>query len=287
MKSMTAFARAETVSTEGRVTLEIRSVNSRYLDLNLRVPEDFRQLEPIWRELLQKRLSRGKVELSLRYQIEKNSTEQIRLNDHLVGSLVEVCHQIEEKMNNPARMTAMDLLRWQGVVQDSDADMQVLVASAKNLLGEALDEFIANREREGAAIKEMIQQRLDGLEALVKQVQERRPQVVAALRQRMHAKLEELPTKVDEQRLEQELVLYAQKLDVDEELDRLNAHIKEMHGVLQRKEPIGRRLDFLMQEFNREANTLSSKSSDVETTQVAVDMKVLIEQMREQIQNIE
>ncbi len=287
LKSMTAFARVEAKDEFGSLVWEIRSVNHRYLDTSIRLPEDLRGLEQKIREAVAGYLKRGKVDCTLKYKAEASTVSTINVNLQYAQDVIGACEQINGLLNNASATRAVDILRWPGVVKEPERDQSPVEQLAMQQLTQAIQELIATREREGARILEMLQQRCGAISQLVQQVRERRPQVLQAIRTKLETKVADLQAKVDQDRLEQELVIIAQRMDVDEELDRLDTHITEVESVLGKKEPVGRRLDFLMQELNREANTLSSKSADSETTQVAVDLKVLIEQMREQIQNVE
>lgn len=285
--SMTAYARKELKQDFGTLICELRSVNHRYLDIYLRLPEELRPQEGRLREIAHGALGRGKLECQFSYRPAGAIASQVVVNEELVKAVVAATHRIEALMNNAARVSAMEILAWPGVSSEPERDTGPLMTAALGLFESALEDLIATREREGARLSGLIEQRLGGVERIVARLRERRPQVLAALREKLLTRLRELDVEPDTGRLEQELVFVAQKLDVDEELDRLASHCKEARDVLRRDEPVGRRLDFLMQEFNREANTLAAKSADVETTQAAVDLKVLIEQMREQVQNIE
>ncbi len=284
--SMTAFARRDSQGEWGTFTLELRSVNHRYLELALRLPEEVRALEPRIRDKINQTLGRGKVDCNLRYQAPLQGGA-LEFDHDLVGKLAHVSREIDGIVYNPAPINAFDILRWPGVLQLPVPEPEQLHAAALALLDEALKELVESRGREGDKLKELIAQRCDAMTAIVAQVNTRRPEVLARARERLLARLAEIKGEVDQSRLEQEMVLLAQRLDVEEEMDRLSAHLDEVKRVLDQHEPVGRRLDFLMQELNREANTLSSKSQDAETTRLAVDLKVLIEQMREQVQNIE
>lgn len=287
IRSMTAFARRERQEEWGLLVWELRSVNHRYLEVSLRLPEELRAQENLFRERVQARLGRGKVECSLRFQPGVGAGGAVQVNEALARSLIEACERVEKLMTNAARLSAMDVLRWPGVSMETKPDLEPVQGAAMALLEEALNELVATREREGARLKEAIEQRLQAVAGLVRQVRERRPEVLAAIREKLLTRIQTLGLEPDSGRLEQELAIVAQRLDVEEELDRLQTHLQETADVLRRDEPVGRRLDFLMQEFNREANTLSSKANDAQTTQAAVELKVLIEQMREQVQNIE
>ena len=287
IRSMTAFARKETRQEWGELIWEIRSLNSRYLEVNTRLPEDLRVLESPVRERVQQALNRGKLECNLRFQRHGATSAEIELNSELAQRLVKLSKEASEVLDENYPMRPMELLRWPGVVQEKEPDLAPINEIARKLLDDALEDLVQNREREGARLKEMIVQRCDSMEKIAIQTREYLPELRQHQRERLQKKLDGLDVEVDHIRLEQELVIQAQKLDIDEELDRLDAHIHEVRDVLERSEPVGRRLDFLMQELNREANTLGSKSAAMETTQASVELKVLIEQMREQIQNIE
>lgn len=285
--SMTGFARRELKSDSGALTCELRGVNHRYLDIALRLPEELRGLDNVLREQASSRLQRGRLECQLRYQPPESSAHSLAINEALARSVIDASHRIESLMNNAARMTAMEVLRWPGVAVEPEQDIGPLAAQTAELFEATLDELIASRAREGVRIEEIIRTRCEKIGEIVAQVRQRRPQVLRQIRDKLADRIAELNVEPDANRLEQELAFFAQKLDVDEELDRLDGHLQEVRDALIRSEPVGRRLDFLMQEFNREANTLGSKSADLATTQAAVELKVLIEQMREQVQNVE
>jgi len=285
--SMTAFARCEQPTPWGTLTWEIRSVNHRYLEVTVRLPEYLRALEPEVRERIGAALNRGKVECHLKLRATTDTPVEIALNRPLVERLLAVAAELEHLMGPGMGLRMADVLHWPGVVSETESAQEPLRQTTLACLDMVLAELIASRAREGARLAELIAQRGSAMRTQVQKVRERRPQVLARQREKLLAKLQELPAEPDSNRLEQELVLIAQRLDVDEELDRLTAHLAEITDVLARHEPVGRRLDFLMQELNREANTLSAKSADTETTRAAVELKVLIEQMREQVQNIE
>jgi len=287
LKSMTAYARQQQQATWGSLTWELRSVNHRYLEITPRLPEELRQLEPQLRELIGKRLKRGKVECNLRFKANDNNNGTLDINEKAAKALLKACHQLEGHMMNAARLNPLELLQWPGVINPVTTDLKEVKQAALDLFSISLDDLISTREREGERIHEMIQSRSHTIAKLSQSIAEQRGSVQAKMKTKLQARLHELAIEPDNGRLEQELVYLAQKQDIDEELDRLNAHLKEVDDVLQRNEPIGRRLDFLMQELNREANTLGAKVSDVETSSASVELKVLIEQMREQIQNIE
>ncbi|WP_290650819.1 YicC/YloC family endoribonuclease [Aquisalimonas sp.] len=285
-RSMTAFERRETQGDWGRLAWEVRSVNHRYLDIHPRLPEELRQLEPAVREEVGKRLGRGKVECALRFESALASA-RVELNWDYVDQLLTATREINVRLRGAAPIPATDLLRMPGVLKDQGRDLEPVREAALALLSETLDGFVATREREGERLVVIIRQRAEQLAALAGEIRGKLPEINQRLRTKLENRLAELEQPADPGRLEQELIYIAQRMDVAEELDRLEAHVQEIQGVLQRQEPVGRRLDFLMQELNREANTLGSKSAALETTNASVDMKVLIEQMREQIQNLE
>lgn len=287
MLSMTAFARQQLEQDWGSLTWEIRSVNHRYLETSVRVPETFRRLEIVIRETVRKRLSRGKVECQLRYQSVENSTTEINLNQNLVFKLLNANKEIEEMTGSSGSLSNMEILRWPGVVSDQQMDTASIDKQAIRLFSLALDDLISSREREGEELKGFVQKRLDAIREIVISVRAKMPEILTVQKQNLLDKIEDLKAELDSARVEQEIVLLTQKADVDEELDRLDSHLNEVQRVIDTKGQKGRRLDFLMQELNREANTLSSKSIVVDTTRSAVELKVQIEQMREQIQNIE
>lgn len=287
-RSMTGFARREAKLPWGTAVWEIRSVNHRYLEPSFRLPEDFREIEPSLREAMRKNLQRGKVEASLSIQWEMGGEAEMGVNMDKVSQLARAAQQINNLIGSAAApVSALDILRWPGVIQKQELDREALQADVLKLFELALEGLIEHRTREGAELEQLILQRLDGVSAQVIKVRARMPEILAAQREKLQVKLANLQIELDPERLEQEIVLLAQKADVDEELDRLDTHVIEVKRSLKQTDSLGRRLDFLMQELNREANTLSSKSIVSDTTQAAVELKVLIEQMREQVQNIE
>lgn len=288
IRSMTGFARVERQSDFGRLAWELRSVNHRFLEITLRLPEELRACEPAMRDLLSQYVSRGKIDGSLKFQAAAGGgTGQLRLNESVAARLLELHGEVQALggLEQPPDISA--ILRWPGVVEEPAADPGPLHEAALELLEEAAAELRATRNREGQAIADALGERLDGVARWVEEIRGWLPGIRAALKERLIERVADLPQPLEPGRLEQEIVLQAQKMDVDEELDRLGAHVAEARRVLELDEPVGRRLDFLMQEFNRESNTLSSKSVDVRTSQAAVELKVLIEQMREQVQNVE
>ena len=288
-QSMTAFTRQQLDQDSGSLAWEIRSVNHRYLEVSVRLPESLRALENPVRDALRKRLSRGKVECQLRLQTEAadNSSGALQVNTALLDQVVQAAKAVGSVAPDAAPLTTADLLRWPGVVSAPVVDSKALEADAMALFTVALDDFVATREREGIELAECVSQRVDSVRAIVANVRVMMPEILSKQREALFTRVQDLGVELETGRLEQEVALLCQKADIDEELDRLGAHLNEVERVLASDEQQGRRLDFLMQELNREANTLSSKSIVVETTRSAVDLKVFIEQMREQIQNIE
>ena len=284
--SMTAFARAEQAAPFGTLQVEIRSVNQRYLEPHFRLPDALRELEPLLRDALRNRLARGKVECSLRFDAADES-QAPAVNTRRLAEIAEALSVVHHQVPHAGVPTTLDLLNQPGVLEAQHLDQEAIKAAATLLFEQALDELIDARAREGAKLAEMITSRLDAVSEQVATVRGLLPQILERQRAQLLERLDVAKTELDPQRLEAELVLVAQKADVDEELDRLTAHVEEVRRQLAQKGPKGRRLDFLMQELNREANTLSSKSVVADTTRCAVELKVLIEQMREQIQNIE
>lgn len=287
-RSMTGFARREAKLPWGTLVWEIRSVNHRYLEPSFRLPEDFREIEPYLRDAMRKALQRGKVEASLSVQWEQEGESDLGINLNKIAQLTKAAQQINGLLGSiAAPVNALDILRWPGVIQKQELDREQMHKAALELFDLALEGLIEHRSREGAELQQLIINRLDSVSAQVVNVRARMPEILAAQREKLQTKLAALQIELEPERLEQEIVLLAQKADVDEELDRLDTHVLEVKRSLKQTDSLGRRLDFLMQELNREANTLSSKSIVSETTQAAVELKVLIEQMREQIQNIE
>ncbi len=285
--SMTGFARHDTEAEGQSLVWELRSVNHRYLDLRIQVPDPFRALEAEVRTLLQRSLGRGKVDAALRVEVP-GEEEVIRFDPVRAKALIKTIREIDQMMVNGARVSALDILTWPGIIQrDAPVEVESLRAAVLQGLEAAIADLRAMREAEGDVLHRALETRLDAFKGLVDQLRGRRVAILEEQRQRLRARVAELDLSLDPQRLEQEIALLAQRLDVDEELDRLDGHIAATREILAREEPVGRRLDFLMQEFNREANTLGSKSHDLETTRVAMEMKVLTEQMREQVQNVE
>ncbi len=285
IRSMTAFASAERSGPDGTLACEVRAVNHRFLEVGVRLPDELRALEPALRERIAARTSRGKVDLTLRLRAPEGG-DALQLDPRMLDQLAGMAKELDGRFPQ-LRTSLTELLQFPGVLGGRGNDAQALQAAALALLDEALDQFVAAREREGAKLAQVIGERVDAIERIAAEVRTLMPVIGAGQRLKLETRLAELPHPVDPGRLEQELVLWLQKLDVDEELDRLDSHVAEIRRVLRQRDPVGRRLDFLLQEFNREANTLGSKSVDARTSAAAVELKVLIDQVREQVQNIE
>jgi uncharacterized protein (TIGR00255 family) len=283
---MTGFARREQQFPWGSLAWELRTVNHRFMEVGCRLPEEFRSAEADFRQTIAGAVRRGKVDGSLHFR-PTVATGSLEVDPELIASLTLRAQQVAAQAGSAARIDVMDLLRWPGVVRDQTRDTVPLLAAAHTLLGDALAELTRFRDSEGGRLRDVLEQRCSGLTELSMRVEARLPEVRGKMRTKLLERISLLVSEVDHDRLEQELAMLAQRQDVDEELDRLRGHVTEVRKTFDGQEPAGRRLDFLMQELNREANTLSSKSQDIETTRAAVDMKVLIEQMREQVQNIE
>jgi uncharacterized protein (TIGR00255 family) len=286
IRSMTGFARRERQFPWGLIAWELKTVNHRYLEIGCRLPEEFRAAETDFRQVIAGAVRRGKVESSLHFR-PAATAGSLEIDAEVLGPLTQRAQEVAARAGGAARIDVMDLLRWPGVVREQNRDTAPLIAASHALLAEALAELARSRDSEGARLRDALEQRCAGLTDFAAQVVERLPEVRARIRAKLLERIAALTSDVDHDRLEQELAILAQRLDVDEEIDRLRGHVAEVRKALGSNEPAGRRLDFLMQELNREANTLSSKSQDLETTRAAVDMKVLIEQMREQVQNVE
>ncbi len=287
VNSMTAFARESDEAGPGSLAVEIRSVNHRYLDCQFKLPEAVRGLETALRERLQQRLSRGKVEVQFRWQAQAGSEGALDINRERLAALATAMAEIEAEVSQARPPSSLEILQWPGLVEGGTEDADALAKRSLALFEQALDTLVDTRAREGGKLASFIRERLAAVNVEVEAARARMPELLAHQHERMRARVADLGVEADPERLEQELAIVAQKADVDEELDRLVAHVEEVGRVLKKGGPCGRRLDFLMQELNREANTLSSKSLATSTTQNAVELKVLIEQMREQIQNIE
>ena len=277
LKSMTAFSRKESVNDWGTLTWEMRSVNHRYLDVSIRLADELRLIEPQVREKINAKLSRGKVEVSLRFKRSQSVSSQIAVNEALASQVAEAAKSLQTMIGDTQPLSSLEILRWPGVVGQAEADFSPLQQLALELFDTTLTDYIDTRKREGDKTANMLTERCDAIEKIIERVKVLRPQAVERQHAKLISRIEELDKEHDTGRLEQVLVYVAQRLDVAEELDRLTAHLSELRDILKRDEPVGRRLDFLVQEFNREANTLSSKSADAETTALSVDLKVYIE----------
>ena len=284
--SMTGFARRELAGTFGTLTCELLSVNHRYLEPGFRLPEELRPLESDLRQLLTKNLKRGKVDCTMHLRGSQAGERELRVDAAALERVAGAVRQVLVALPK-ADVDAVEVLRWPGVIETGTQDSEALLGAGRSLFQQTLDDLGAMRLREGKRLGELLEQRCAGLGALVVQVRGRLPEIQARARTRLNERVAELLAAVDRDRIEQELVMQLQRLDVAEELDRLTGHIEETRRVMGGGEAAGRRLDFLMQELNREANTLASKSQDLDTTRITVDMKVLVEQMREQVQNVE
>ncbi|MDE2070858.1 MAG: YicC family protein [Gammaproteobacteria bacterium] len=285
--SMTGFARAQARGQFGTLTWELRSVNHRYLDVNLRLPDELRSLEPDCREHIVKFVRRGKCDAQLRFESVANAQARLEVDEARARAVAEAAERISGLLHPAAAVGALDLLRWPGVVQETPADAGALAPEVLRLLDRALQVLDEMRGREGRRIDDMLRERATRISTIVAEIRAQGAGIHAQLRSKLLGRFEELQLNVDSQRLEQELVLQLQRLDVSEELDRLDSHVHELRAALAGGGTVGRKLDFLMQEFNREANTLGSKCQDTAVTQRVIELKVLIEQMREQIQNVE
>jgi len=284
--SMTAFASRETTIEAGTIGWDLRAVNHRYLEIQPRLPESLRALEPEVRARLAAVLGRGRVECSLRF-VPATGHERIDVDQDLVGAVVRACHTVDDHLINPARICALDVLAWPGVVRTAEPDPETLQEPVLDLLDSTLDDLAGRRVEEGERLAGFLAERCDRVEALLAGEREHAGEVVERLRARLREHLAEIDVAHDPGRLEQELAYHAQRLDVSEELDRIDSHLGAIRAALAADEPVGRRLDFLMQELNREANTLASKAADAARAQAGVELKVAIEQMREQVQNLE
>ena len=287
LNSMTGFAAATANLAHGSINLELRAVNSRFLDLSFRMGDDFRALEPAIRERLNEKVKRGKLECRLNFSAREGGQLPGAPNADMLRQLAMLADQVRAALPDARPMSVAEILRWPGVLADNACDPEALQAAALGLLDEAIRDFNASRAQEGAKLAAIILQRVEAMRVLAADLRPRAPEIVAAFRDKISRRMEEILQGSDPERIHQEVALFAQKIDVDEELDRLTTHLDEVERVLKQGGSAGKRLDFLMQELNREANTLGSKAAAMELSQASVEMKVLIEQMREQIQNIE
>lgn len=285
--SMTAFSRLHGDYPAGRLTWEIRSVNHRYLDIHLKLPEDLRAVETGCRERITATLGRGRIDAALRFEPGLASARDLTLNPEALSALGRALDKVRETLHKTAKPDPCEVLRWPGVLEQAETDFESLIAEALALLDGALEQLGDARRREGSRLESLIRERVDGARAIVNDLRAQLPQIEQDLKTRWTRRLTELGDEVDPARIAQEQAMLLTRADVSEELDRLETHLGEVERVLGKKQPAGRRLDFLMQELNREANTLGSKSSDLRNTNAAVELKVLIDQMREQVQNLE
>jgi uncharacterized protein (TIGR00255 family) len=284
---MTAFASSEAQIGSLTINCELRSVNHRYCDISFKLPDCFRFTESALRTAIGNQIKRGKIECCFNYKKQRQDGQAFQVNQQAVRALLVATTEIESLMSNPQSFSALDILAFPGIQQEQEIDKETLQTGISNLLATALQAFVATREREGQQLRLLVIERCDRMTELVNAAKQRMPQVLIQIRSKMLERMSEFVANPDFDRLEQEMVLMVQKLDVAEELERLETHLIEVQRSLDQNEPVGRRLDFLMQELHREANTLGSKSADREMTQISIELKVLIEQMREQIQNIE
>lgn len=286
VSSMTAFAQCHIQNELGTLTGELRALNSRFFELNLRLPETLRSLEPQIREALREQLSRGKIDLGLRFE-GAGETHALNLNKNLINTLLESCQTLSKDVHTPVTVNIMDILRWPGAVLTSEQDQKQLEETTLQLIKLLLEKFQQNREREGAALQKIISDRLDKIAEHVAHIKPHATQIMQQQREKLIDRIKQTKIEFDNNRLEQELVFWAHKSDIAEELDRLQTHLSEIHNTFKTGGPLGRRLDFLVQELHREANTLGSKSLTSDISYHAIEIKVLIEQIREQVQNLE
>ncbi len=285
--SMTGFACASSDVGQGALSFELRSVNSRYLDLAFRIGDDLRAAEPALRELINSRVSRGKIEVRVNFQPGHGSAQSMAANDAVLARLIGWQEEVRRRLPDASPLTVAEVLRWPGMFDEQNADREALRVACLALASAALEDFVATRAREGAKLEAMIRERVAAMRLLAQGVEPRIPQIVAEYRDKLVTRLREAMAGTDDDRIRQEMSLYAARVDIAEELNRLGAHLSEVESVLGKGGVVGKRLDFIMQELNREANTLASKSMSADITTIAVELKLLIEQMREQIQNIE
>ncbi len=291
MYSMTAFSCQEEQGSFGALSWELRSVNHRFLDISVRLPDDFRDLEPFVRDRIGARIRRGKCECSLKHKPPVSGQQPLNLDETRLKRLLTAAHRVEDLIGNrPGRSVAinpMDLLAWPGMIEVNSIDLKAAKTAAERLFGQVLEQFCGVRGAEGGRIRPLLESRCQIVLEEISGLRDILPELLENQRNRLRERLDDLSSRLDENRLEQEIALIAQRADVHEELDRVALHIEEVQRLLDADEPVGRRLDFLMQELNREANTLASKAHDMRLTRVALELKVVIEQMREQIQNVE
>ena len=291
MYSMTAFSCLEEQGDFGQVSWELRSVNHRFLDISIRLPEAFRDLEPIIRDRIGARIRRGKCECTLKYKLPAPGEQALRLDEARLGQLLAATRHLENRLgahtNRSVVINPMELLSWPGLIETDSSDLKTAKDATGRLFEKVLEQFCAARNGEGERIRPLLASRCQIILDEVSTLKGILPEILENQRKRLLERLDDLGSRLDEGRLEQEIAVMAQRADVHEELDRVDLHIGEVQRLLDAEEPVGRRLDFLMQELNREANTLASKSQDMRLTRVALELKIVIEQMREQIQNVE
>jgi len=285
--SMTGFSRCSTEQATASLVWELRTVNHRYLDVIVKLPEDLRGLESAVRKRIAETIKRGKVECHLRYKSSETEHPELLINEDYATAILKACQKISKPLHQPSELNVIEVLKWPGVVRKPEIDLSPVMTAALDLFDQALNDLCESKKSEGQRMQVMLEERCAAMKLIVAQERKRRPELVNKTREKLLDRIKELAVEHDANRFEQEIAYITQKMDVDEELDRLESHFVEIEKILNRNEAIGRRLDFMMQELNREANTLGSKSADIETTQASVELKVLIEQMREQVQNIE
>ena len=285
--SMTAYGRTEDKKNDNSIACEIRTINHRYLEISIRMPEELRSLEQKIRENISQKLKRGKIDCNIRIDKNTSKNDPLLINQDVLKKVIDAAENTSINLSNPSALSALDLIQWPGVLEKDSLEPTKINKSILKLLGQTLDVVIDTRKREGEKIKKMLVQRCSKIKKIVSNTQKKMPMIQKKLREKLKQRAKELVNELDNDRLEQELLFISQKMDIAEEIDRLLAHTEEVERVLDQSGPIGRRLDFLMQELNRESNTLGSKSNHLHTSNASVELKVLIEQMREQIQNIE
>jgi len=285
--SMTGFSRCSSEQSTGSLVWELRTVNHRYLDISVKLPEDLRGLESEVKQRVAGRIKRGKVECHLRYKSADTQQSDLLVNEEFASAILRACQKISKQLHQSIEMNVIDVLKWPGVVREPEVDITPVMSAALSLFDQTLNELCESKKSEGQRLQSMLEERCAAMQLIVADERKRRPELINKTREKLLDKIKALSIEHDANRFEQEIAYIIQKMDVDEELDRMESHFVEIGKVLKRDEAVGRRLDFIMQELNREANTLASKSTDIGTTQASVELKVLIEQMREQVQNIE
>ena len=285
--SMTAYGRVENSDNQNSISCEIRSINHRYSEISIRLPDELRPLEQKIRNHISDKIKRGKIECNIRIEQQDAYNEALSINKDLLKNIIEVAEKINSNLSTSTSLNSLDLLRWPGVLRKKTLDVKKIDKLLFKLVDEAIDIVIDTRQREGKKIKKMITDRCSKIKKIINDVRKKMPTILKSFRKKLTDRVQEISSELDNERFEQELLYISQKMDIEEEIDRLNAHIDEVIRVIDQKGPIGRRLDFLMQEMNRESNTLGSKSYHIKTSNASVELKVLVEQMREQIQNIE